>query len=415
MIPQFQQKRIITSSVEPPDTNVLWLQTYPNSPNIPDIRIYFNGVWTTLTDVSTIEQVLNFTVTNRLVAKQINLELDGSVTPQAGDLYVNNQGELSFMFNDGTTLNIGKENWIQGENNTGTLLSNNKAVYVNGDHGNRPTFALASNNDLTKCTTVGVLTQDVPNGMLNGKATTLGVVNQFNTSGMIEGGKLWLGTNGVVTQTKPTSGFVVFIGYALNSTPNGSILVRIGEPLALDLSSNSDEIAPTVKAVANAITDIKDEVQYTGFIDKDPLAFINKKIAVKCPYGPISLPTAEFISTNTISQKYGSMNYTTYFQTGDIVVVRGLDEIPYYRTIDAVSPTVIIFQETDLPATIALNETITIGKAMKIITRTNMSGNPHLIDDSNPVTNPIYLERLECIVLAGHVQQKWYIISTYKP
>ena len=85
MIPQFQQKRIITSSVEPPDTNVLWLQTYPNSPNIPDIRIYFNGVWTTLTDVSTIEQVLNFTVTNRIVAKQINLELDGSVTPQAGD------------------------------------------------------------------------------------------------------------------------------------------------------------------------------------------------------------------------------------------------------------------------------------------------------------------------------------------
>lgn len=191
---------------------------------------------------------------NRLIANSINISLTPTGTPQVGDLYVNADGELSFVFNDGTTLNIGKENWIDVTNKTGVQLNDTKVIYINGAQGNKPTGALAKADSFNTSDVIAVLTMDIANNGI-GKATTSGIVHGYNTSGFTAGARLYLSntTAGELTATIPTTGFVVFVGYALNSTNNGMLLVKTDRPLALDLTSNSSEIAPSVKAVKTAV------------------------------------------------------------------------------------------------------------------------------------------------------------------
>lgn len=135
-----------------------------------------------------------------------------------------------FIDRTNVTLNIGEENWLRVVNKSGGALSDGQVVFINGGQGNRPTILLAKADALsTSQGTIAVLTEDI-NDNDEGISTTFGLVRSFNTTGFTAGDELFLSatTAGGIVNTKPTApNFVIRIGWALNSTANGIILVNI--------------------------------------------------------------------------------------------------------------------------------------------------------------------------------------------
>lgn len=135
-----------------------------------------------------------------------------------------------FIDRTDVTLNIGEENWLRVVNKSGGALSDGQAVYISGAQGNRPTILMAKADALsTSQGTIAVLTENI-NDNDEGIATTFGLVSNFNTAGFTAGDELFLSPTsaGDIVNVKPTApNFVIRIGWALNSTPNGAILVNI--------------------------------------------------------------------------------------------------------------------------------------------------------------------------------------------
>lgn len=204
----------------------------------------------------------------KLIARGINFPNAAVSSPVSGDLYYDpTDFTLVFVGYDGTTLSIGEEMYVPIVNKTGAQINDGQACYINGAQGNRATANIANSANISASAVIGIATQNIAdNG--DGKLTTFGVVHGFNTQGMIDGGSIWL--NGTtISQTKPTSGYIIHLGYALNSTVNGSIFVNPSRPLALGLDSNSDEIAPTVKAVKAAVDAKQDILTFSTDIEAD--------------------------------------------------------------------------------------------------------------------------------------------------
>lgn len=149
----------------------------------------------------------------------------------------------------GVTLQVGQEQWIRAKNITGGILANGSVVYINGVSGNTPTIAKASaSSHVTSHTTIGVCTHDINHGD-TGYITTFGLVRGIDTRGFAPGDKLYLSTTaGELTNILYDSPIhKVFIGYALNSTVNGSILVRIRVGIDLyDLDNVSTQTSSVI-------------------------------------------------------------------------------------------------------------------------------------------------------------------------
>lgn len=126
------------------------------------------------------------------------------------------------------TLQVGQENWIRVVNKTGSTLTDGTIVFVNGAQGNRPTISPADADLVSSDKVVGVVTADILNNA-EGYVTISGIVRGQDTSSFSTGDELWLSsTPGVITNVKPAPPkHAVRIGYALNSTNSGSILVAI--------------------------------------------------------------------------------------------------------------------------------------------------------------------------------------------
>ena len=132
----------------------------------------------------------------------------------------------------GTVLQAGQELLLRVVNATGATLNNGQVVYVDGAQGNRPTVDLADASSTASSAdcTIGVVTSS--SGIANmaaGYVAKTGIVRDVNTSAWSAGDKLWLSTTaGALTNVQPTSPDKgVRVGYALNSTVNGSILVDV--------------------------------------------------------------------------------------------------------------------------------------------------------------------------------------------
>lgn len=136
----------------------------------------------------------------------------------------------------GSTLQVGQEMWVRVVNKTGSLIQDGTAVYVNGAQGNRPTITAAIATSSTADKTIGVVTSDIADNA-EGLVTIIGTVHGYNTSSFTTGDVLYLSgtTAGALTNVRPTAPtHAVRVGYALNSTNNGSILVALhtGDALA---------------------------------------------------------------------------------------------------------------------------------------------------------------------------------------
>jgi len=128
---------------------------------------------------------------------------------------------------NGVELQVGQEQYIRAVNKTGGPLTDGQVVYVSGAQGNRPTITQALATTSLSNRTIGVLTQNIAdNG--EGMVTTSGVVGGFNTSGFTAGDRLYLSNTvaGGITNILPYEP-IVQIGWALNSTVSGKILVDI--------------------------------------------------------------------------------------------------------------------------------------------------------------------------------------------
>ena len=148
---------------------------------------------------------------------------EGTLSWSATDHTLNVQSEIA-----DSVLQVGQENWIRAVNKTGSTIVDGKAVYISGAQGNRPKISLAKANAEATSYTIGVTTANISNNA-EGYVTVLGLVRGFNTSSFTEGDPLWLSatTAGSLTNIPPPApNHATFVGYALNSTNNGTIFVN---------------------------------------------------------------------------------------------------------------------------------------------------------------------------------------------
>lgn len=144
-----------------------------------------------------------------------------------GRVYYDDVAKALTVMNDETTPrhNIGREFWpSKVVNNTGSLIPDGTAVYINGTSGGLPTVAPAQADNIATAQVYGVVTHDIPDAQ-NGECTTSGIVNGVDTSSFNAGDPLYVSTTvagGLTNQQLPTA---VFVGFALDSTASGSILV----------------------------------------------------------------------------------------------------------------------------------------------------------------------------------------------
>ena len=105
--------------------------------------------------------------------------------------------------NSDVQLKVGHEMVIRVNNQTGGVLTKGRAVYINGEQGNRPTVTYGTyTGDSTSAAIVGLIADDIPNNQ-NGYVIVAGLLEGINTSSYTSGTPLYLFTGGTLTSTKP--------------------------------------------------------------------------------------------------------------------------------------------------------------------------------------------------------------------
>jgi hypothetical protein len=147
-----------------------------------------------------------------------------------GRLFYDNANKTLTLFDaiQGTSLQIGQEEYVRARNNTGSQINDGSVVYFSGSTGQTPTIGLARSNNVVTSRVIGIATHNIANNTV-GKVTTFGLVNDINTSSFSAGDKLYLSptTPGALTNVQPdVPNFSVFIGYCLNShVTQGKLLI----------------------------------------------------------------------------------------------------------------------------------------------------------------------------------------------
>lgn len=168
----------------------------------------------------------------------IYLDIDNPSSGQPGTLTWNTEEDcLNIYHEDGSILQTGLESYVRVRNHTGNTLLQGTLVQFSGVNGDaNPTCVpLLANSTFDPHYTIGVLTNDVPNGEV-GRATTFGKVRQLNTTGSevseswAVGDILWASSthDGKLTKVKPTAPYPAISVAAVvkSGITDGEILVR---------------------------------------------------------------------------------------------------------------------------------------------------------------------------------------------
>lgn len=129
----------------------------------------------------------------------------------------------------GSVLQHGQEDLLRALNNTGITITNGQLVYVSGGLGSRAIIALADKrNAATAFTTIGMATQDIPNGQ-TGHVVTFGLGRNVDTEDFPDSTILYLDTTGLYTDIRPIApDITVVVGIVFRShAQEGVIGVRI--------------------------------------------------------------------------------------------------------------------------------------------------------------------------------------------
>jgi len=111
-------------------------------------------------------------------------------------------------------------------NDTVSTITKGTPVYITGYSGNRVLIAPAEAGNSAKMPAVGLLETDIA-ASSNGHYTILGVAKNLNTTGYQVNETLYVGTNGGLTNVRPTGATTLIqnIGKVVNVGNNGEILV----------------------------------------------------------------------------------------------------------------------------------------------------------------------------------------------
>jgi hypothetical protein len=139
-------------------------------------------------------------------------------------------GTLDLQLKDGdVTLQIGQEHVLRVVNKNGSAMGEAKAVYISGAQGQRIAAKIADNTIPVSAKTIGIVTQSggIPNNE-EGYVTLRGIVHGVNTAAYVDGDVIWLSTSGNFTKVEPVAPAQnIRIGWVINATVNGSILVDV--------------------------------------------------------------------------------------------------------------------------------------------------------------------------------------------
>jgi len=132
-----------------------------------------------------------------------------------------------YMDKPDVTLNLGQEQYLRAVNKTNAQINNGQVVYISGSQGNRPkVWPANASNSYHRTHLIGMATHDIPNNE-EGYITTFGVVNGVNTNQFASEDIVYLSESVDGAITNSPGSYAVKVGYALNATNNGSILIKI--------------------------------------------------------------------------------------------------------------------------------------------------------------------------------------------
>ncbi len=181
----------------------------------------------------------NVIITGSLFVTQSNIStidyIDFNVTPSTpsfltGRLHWTDDTKTLQLDTDVSNfeLEIGHQNVIRGRNVNSFTLTKGTVVYIDGESGNRPTFATASwEGDPSSATTIGIIAQDIISNQ-TGYAITSGLIRGINTNAFLPGTSLYLSSSGHYTSTPPFSPLhEVRLGKTITQSTNGVLYVDI--------------------------------------------------------------------------------------------------------------------------------------------------------------------------------------------
>ena len=168
-----------------------------------------------------------------------------------------------------SVLQVGQEQWVRVRNNTGSTISNGKAVYITGRIGNRPTIALARADSETTSLVLGVTTEPIDHNS-DGFVTTSGLVRDIDLSSYTANDTLYLSetTAGAFTNVSPDRpNWVVKVGSVALALNAGIIDVNLGIEFTNHVTFNHVRIYGSLES-ANAKIGNVDKGNYVD-IDGD--------------------------------------------------------------------------------------------------------------------------------------------------
>lgn len=150
-----------------------------------------------------------------------SLQFTGGAGDQ-GKMSWNAEEETVDLIQNGTVLQLGQESQRKVENNTGATILNGTPVMYAGTVGASGKIRVEPMDGTVEGNFrkyLGLATEDIPNGG-SGKVSVFGKVRSIDTSSFSAGDELWVSTSvvGEITNTEPTSGMKVLIGYVINSS-----------------------------------------------------------------------------------------------------------------------------------------------------------------------------------------------------
>ena len=175
-------------------------------------------------------------------------------TYAAGTLWYAQDNDALTFYNSATNndLHLGQEVQLRVYNNTGSTIAIGSAVYVNGQHSQFPTVALAQANSSTTANAIGLVNTAIANNSY-GYVVVVGKFTGYNTSSFNSGDTLYLSatTAGALTNVAPSNpNLVVPFGYCVYSNPANGV-VEITMPLPPVSASALSGIVPIVSGGTN--------------------------------------------------------------------------------------------------------------------------------------------------------------------
>ena len=167
---------------------------------------------------------LNITSTNPVTIgsyDQVNTDVAMTLDTVAGTIASNVQIDAPYF--KGYLLGATQQ---ECRNDTVSTITKGTPVYITGYSGNRVLIAPAEAGNSAKMPAVGLLETDIAANS-NGHYTILGVAKNLNTTGYQVNETLYVGTNGGLTNVRPTGATTLIqnIGKVVNVGNNGEILV----------------------------------------------------------------------------------------------------------------------------------------------------------------------------------------------